>query len=111
MQVVLLVVQILIAVSLIGVILIQRSAQDGGGLMGGGNTMGGLFTPRGSANALTKVTKFLATAFILNSLALGYIASAQHSTGSILDQIQTSAPTAPVEPPKAPTAPDVPVAK
>ena len=37
-------------VALISVILIQRTAQDGGGLTGGGSTMGGLFTARGSAN-------------------------------------------------------------
>ncbi len=116
MQIVLLVVQIIIAVALIGVILIQRTAQDGGGLTGGGSTMGGLFTPRGSANALTKVTKVLATIFILNSLALGYIASTMHQSRSLLDQVpantSTPAPPAPAaEEPKAPAAPEVPLAK
>ncbi len=117
MQVVLLVLQIIIAVALIGVILIQRTAQDGGGLMGGGSTMGGLFTPRGSANALTKATKFLATIFILNSLALGYIASTMHQSKSLLDQIPSSTSSAPAttpaapEEPKTPGAPEVPLAK
>ena len=78
MQNVLLVVQLLLAVSLIAVILIQKSAQDGGGLMGGGATMGGLFTARGSANVITRTTAILATLFILNSLALGIIASNAH---------------------------------
>ncbi|MDP9127440.1 MAG: preprotein translocase subunit SecG [Pseudomonadota bacterium] len=93
MQSVLLVVQFLIAVALIGVILVQRTAQDGGGLMGGGNTMGGLFTARGSANLLTRTTSVLALAFIVNSLILGYIAGSQHQGRSAIDQI---APIAPV---------------
>lgn len=122
MQTVLLVVQSLVALALIAVILIQRTAQDGGGLMGGGGgTMGGLFTARGSANLLTRTTAVLATIFILNSLLLGYIASSQHQTRSALDQI---APIAPIETPllskttdspdkqdKSEKVPQVPVAK
>jgi preprotein translocase subunit SecG len=115
MQNVLLVVQLLIAVALIGVILIQRTAQDGGGLTGGGNTMGGLFTARGSANLLTRATAVLAFLFIANCLVLGAIASHQHASGgSLVDQIPaTTQQTAPAEPAEAPTpaAPEVPLAK
>ena len=92
METVLLVVQMMLAVALIAVILIQRTAQDGGGLTGGGSTMGGLFTARGSANLLTRTTAVLATIFILNSLVLGYIASSQHQTRSIVDQLAPQAP-------------------
>ena|ERR1700722_7528388 len=105
MQVVLLVVQLLVAVSLIGVILIQRTAQDGGGLTGGGSTMGGLFTARGSANLLTRTTAVLATIFICNSLLLGYLASNQHQGHSVLDQLSPSAPVSVPAPEKAPEAP------
>lgn len=92
MQVVLLVIQLLIAVALIGCILIQRTAQDGGGLMGGGSTMGGLFTARGSANLLTRTTAILATCFLLNCLTLAFIASHQHgSNRSPLDQLGAAA--------------------
>lgn len=112
MQVVMLVIQILLAVALIGIILIQRTSQDGGGLMGGGGggTMGGLFTARGSANILTRVTAILATLFIVNSLALGIMASREHQTRSIIDQLPsptTEVPAAPV----APAVPQVPMAK
>jgi preprotein translocase subunit SecG len=136
MQNVLLVIQLLIAVALISVILLQRTAQDGGGLMGGGNTMGGLFTARGSANLLTRTTAILATLFIVNSLALAYIASSQHQSQSVLDQIvpspdvapkpvsgpvpstppapaaatDTHTPAPPTDAPKAPMAPQVPLA-
>ena len=83
--------------------------------MGGGSTMGGLFTARGSANLLTRVTAVLATLFIVNSLALGILASRGHQTRSIVDQLAPSgapisAPAAP-EAPKAPEAPQVPLAK
>jgi preprotein translocase subunit SecG len=87
MDTVLLVIQLMLAVALIVVILFQRTAQDGGGLTGGSSTMGGLFTARGSANLLTRTTAVLATLFILNSLALGYLASSAHRPGSIVDQI------------------------
>ena len=110
MQVVLLVVQLIVAVALIAFILVQRTAQDGGGLMGGGSTMGGLFTARGSANLLTRVTAVLATLFLVNSLALGYLAGAHHKNrGDVLDQIAPSAPVpAPAEsapPAEAPAGP------
>jgi preprotein translocase subunit SecG len=107
MQNVLLVVQLILALALVAVILVQRTAQDGGGLMGGGGggTMGGLFTARGSANLLTRTTAVLATLFILNSLALGVMASSQHKSASLIDQI---APVAPVEEQKAPEAPQAP---
>ena len=119
-QIVLLVLQILVAIGLIGAVLVQRSAQDGGGLTGGGATMGGLFTARGSANVLTRATAVLATIFIVNSLALGYLASREHRNRNLLDQIPTSAPPTDItlpapasdsEAPIKPTAPDVPMAK
>ena len=111
MQNVLLVIQILVGLALIAVILVQRTAQDGGGLMGGGNsTMGGLFNARGSANFLTRATAGLATAFILVSLGLAVLASSQHNKKSVLDQIAPVTQTAP-EAPKAPKIPEVPKAQ
>jgi preprotein translocase subunit SecG len=113
MQTVLLVVQLLIAVALIAVILLQRTAQDGGGLMGGGATMGGLFTARGSANLLTRTTAILATLFIVNSLALGVIASSQHQGKSVVERATEAPAPAPATPaaPIVPAAPQVPIAK
>jgi preprotein translocase subunit SecG len=98
---------------LVAVILVQRTAQDGGGLTGGGSTMGGLFTARGSANLLTRATAILATLFIVNSLALGAIASSQHQSKSLIDQIEpvTPQPKAADKAPEAPMAPSVPLAK
>jgi len=127
METVILVIHLMLAVALIGVIMMQRTAQDGGGLMGGGgSTMGGLFTARGSANLLTRITAGLATAFICTSLILGIIASQQHKQRSIAEQIAPIAPASapasetpagsPVEAPAAPAPampapPQVPVSK
>ena len=57
MQTMLLVAELIIAVALIGFVLLQRS--EGGALGiggGGGGGMGGLFTPRGAADTLTRTT-------------------------------------------------------
>ncbi|MDD3181668.1 MAG: preprotein translocase subunit SecG [Alphaproteobacteria bacterium] len=125
MENVLLVIHMIIAVALICVVLMQRSAQDGGGLMGGGSTMGGLFTARGSANLLTRTTSVLATLFMVLSLVQGIIAAQSHSKRSLVEQIEplavpatsgsvstTTAPAAPAAPASVPyEAPSVPVSK
>jgi preprotein translocase subunit SecG len=118
MDTVLLVIHMLLAVALIGVVMMQRTAQDGGGLMGGSSTMGGLFTARGSANLLTRTTSILATLFICTSLILGIMASHTHKARSLTEQIAPVAPASapaeapnPAQAPPAPTAPQVPVSK
>ena len=115
MGTVLLVVHLLLAVALILVVLAQRTAQDGGGLMGGSSTMGGLFTARGSANLLTRTTAVLATLFICTSLILSLMASHAHKAQSITDQIAPLAPATteqkPAESPAVPAEPQVPVSK
>ena len=68
-------------------ILIQRTAQDGGGLLGGGGTMGGMFTARGSANIMTRVTAILATLFIVTSMLLTILASPGTRGKSMVEQI------------------------
>ena len=113
MQNVLLVVQLILAISLVAVILLQRTSQDGGGLMGGGGggTMGGLFTARGSANLLTRATAILATLFILNSLALGVLASGEHKTKSLVEQIEPVSIDVPAQDAPVPAVPQVPLAQ
>jgi preprotein translocase subunit SecG len=108
MTTVLLVIQILIAVALVGVILIQRS--EGGGLGIGGGTAGGFMTTRGTANLLTRTTAVIAALFMATSLSLAWLASRSHipATHSILDS--PAAPAAPSQP-VAPAAPSVPLAK
>ena len=85
MEQVLLVVQVLIAVALIGMVLIQRSDSDGFGLSGGsGNN---LMSGRAAANLMTRTTAILAAMFIINSLALSVIA-AHGRAPSIVETIE-----------------------
>ena len=109
MQTVLFAIQIVLAVALVGVVLVQRS--EGGGLgMGGSGGMGGFLSGRGQANLLTRITAGLAAAFMVTSLALGLLARHQDRPGSILDGAgqatqEQQAPAEPVEPaePAVPT--------
>ncbi|MGI9463390.1 MAG: preprotein translocase subunit SecG, partial [Aestuariivirgaceae bacterium] len=56
MTTVLLVVHLLIALGLIGAILLQRSEGGALGIGGGGGGGGSMFSSRGAANLLTRVT-------------------------------------------------------
>ncbi|QQP91960.1 preprotein translocase subunit SecG [Skermanella sp. TT6] len=110
MEAVVLVVHLLIAISLIGVVLVQKS--EGGGLgIGGGGGGGGMMSARGTANLLTRTTAILAGCFMLTSLVLAVMAGSHSSPRSIIDSMppapQQSAPPAdaPPAPPAAPSAP------
>jgi len=83
MQTVLLVIHLLITLSMIGIILIQRS--EGGGMGLGGGNMGGLMSTRGTANLLTHTTAILAGCFFVTSLGLAILASQQSRPSAILD--------------------------
>ncbi|PVA06961.1 preprotein translocase subunit SecG [Thalassorhabdomicrobium marinisediminis] len=82
MENVVLVVHLLLALSLIGVVLLQRSEGGGLGIGGGG---GGAMTGRAAATALGKVTWILAVAFICTSIALTILAAQKASDASVVD--------------------------
>ena len=69
----LLIVQTIVAVSLIAVILMQRS--EGGGL-GVGGSSSGFMTARGAADFLTRSTSILGGTFIVLSIVMAAIAGA-----------------------------------
>jgi preprotein translocase subunit SecG len=94
----LLVVHAIVAASLVGVILMQRS--EGGGLTGGGSPAG-LMTARGAADFLTRATTILATLFV--ALSIGLAALAANARGS--KELDTSlSKTAPASSPTVPLA-------
>lgn len=78
---VVLIVHILVTISLIAVVLLQRS--EGGALGVGGG--GGMFSARGAGNVLTKSTVVLAIVFFLTSMGLTILHRASLASGSILD--------------------------
>ena len=93
---ILLAVHIMLAIALIGVVLLQRSEGGLGGLGGGG--MSGFMTTRGSANLLTKTTRWLAGSFMATSLVLAWLAAHEGAPRPA----NVSQP-APVEVPAVPT--------
>lgn len=104
---VLLVIHVILAISMIGVVLLQRS--EGGALgIGGGGGGGGLMSGRTQANLLTKATAVLAGLFMMTSLGLTMLAGYTEDQGSIVDDIQVEqVPAIPSEP----EAPSVPIAE
>ncbi|MBU2962958.1 preprotein translocase subunit SecG [Citreicella sp. C3M06] len=89
MQNVILIVHLILSLSLIGVVLLQRS--EGGGLgMGGG---GGAMSQRAAATAMGKVTWILAAAFIVTSLTLTVLAAQEASGISVMDRLTGGAST------------------
>jgi preprotein translocase subunit SecG len=97
MEHVLLVVQMIVALFLIGCVLVQRSDSDGlGGLGAGGGS--GLFSSRGQANLMTRATAILAATFMFNSLLLGII-TARSGTDSLVNELVAEQPAA-IEAPK-----------
>jgi preprotein translocase subunit SecG len=111
MQTMLLVAELFIAAALIIFVLLQRS--EGGALGiggGGGGGMGGLFTPRGAADTLTRTTGILAFLFFLVCIVLNLLALHGRDERSILDSAAptTSAPAKPALPAPAPLGPSVP---
>ncbi len=82
-------IHLLLAVSMIGIVLIQHS--EGGGLGiggGGGGGMGGFMTSRSTANMLTRTTGILAALFMVTSMTLAILANSGGREGSILDRPQ-----------------------
>jgi len=104
MQTVLIVVHLLIVLSLIGVVLLQRSEGGLGLGGGGGGGVGGFMTGRGQANALTRATAILAAMFFVTSMTLAVMSHRSAAPKSILD---TGAPVVPGAPAtKAPAGAD-----
>ena len=70
----LIIIQLILALLLIIFVLLQGSDNEGLGL-GGGGGMGGMMSPRGSANLLSRLTAITATLFMVMSVVLTIFAS------------------------------------
>tara|TARA_B100000674_G_scaffold390057_1_gene333886 strand:- start:76 stop:378 length:303 start_codon:yes stop_codon:yes gene_type:complete len=69
----LIIIQLILAVVLVILVLIQGSDNEGLGL--GGGTFGGMMSARGSANLLSRLTALTATLFMVMSVVLTISAS------------------------------------
>lgn len=116
MQTLLLVIELVVAVLLIVFILLQRSeggALGIGGGGGGGGGFGGLFSPRGASDTLTRTTSWLAVIFFVVCLALNVLVARTHRQASPLDSQPIATRTVPApqkaaKPAPAQSAPSVP---
>lgn len=100
MEKVFLVIQIILALSLIGIILVQKSSTDGLSGLSGGNSGFNVIGSRASANILTKLTSLLALFFIVNSIVLSNITSRGNDKAvKIVESIQkkVTVPSGPKE--------------
>jgi preprotein translocase subunit SecG len=94
---IILAVQMLTAIGMIGLILIQHGKGADMGAAFGSGSSGSLFGASGSANFLSRTTAVLATVFFICTLALAYFGNlrAPASSGSVLERAQPVAPAAP----------------
>lgn len=123
----LLAVQMLSAIAMIGLILVQHGKGADMGAAFGSGSSGSLFGASGSANFLSRTTAVLATVFFVCTLLLAYFGNARPvSSGSVLERASTVVPgtdpaasglpgqipgnttTAPVPPATSPTPNPVP---
>jgi preprotein translocase subunit SecG len=96
MYTILVVVQVVVALGLVGLILLQHGKGADAGAAFGSGASGTVFGSRGSANFMSRATAWLATIFFIVSLALAYLVHGQRQApSSVIDRMQ-SAPAAAV---------------
>ena len=119
---ILLAVQILAAIGMIGLILVQhgKGADAGAAFGGGGGGSASLFGASGGANFLSRSTAVLAAVFLATTLARAYFGNVRPSApagGSVLESapvpVEGASPAAPAAvpggaPAAAPGAPQIP---
>src|SRR3954467_5297205 len=91
-----LVAQMLTALGMIGLILVQHGKGADMGAAFGSGTSGSLFGASGSANFLSRTTAVLAGVFFVCTLALAYFGNLRPvESGSVLDRAVTAPAAAP----------------
>jgi len=103
---VLLALQMLSALAMIGLILIQHGKGADMGAAFGSGSSGSLFGASGSANFMSRTTAVLATVFFVTTLALAYYGNLRPaSSGSVLEGPAAAAPASGGSIPAAPAVP------
>ena len=80
-----LIINIILAILLIGVILLQRSE---GGALGLGISQDNFISSRSAGSFLTKTTAILAALFIITSISLTIMSKEEFSSTSVLEKIE-----------------------
>ena len=80
-----LILNVILAILLIGVILLQKSE---GGALGLGASQDSFVSSRSAGSFLTKATAIIATLFIVTSIALTIISKEEFTSSSVLEKIE-----------------------
>lgn len=80
---ILLVIHVILSLSIIGLVLLQRGKGAEAGAALGGGASGSVFGSQGASNFLSRTTAILATSFFVSSLGLAYLSSDQQATSSL----------------------------
>ena len=93
-----LILNVILAVLLVGIILLQKSE---GGALGIGVSQDSYISSRSAGSFLTRATAVLATLFIMTSISLTVMSKDQFSTTSVLEKIEEKKDTSEPEIPKS----------
>ena len=93
-----LILNIILAVLLVGVILLQRSE---GGALGLGVSQDNFISSRSASYFLTKTTAIIATFFIITSISLTIISKEEISSTSVLEKVEEEKDSSEPEIPKS----------
>jgi preprotein translocase subunit SecG len=92
MQTTILIIHTVIALSIIGLVLIQRGKGSDAGAAFGSGSSGTVFGSRGATSFFSRATAVLATAFFATSLTLAYISSQRSGAPeSVLENLSETA--------------------
>jgi preprotein translocase subunit SecG len=109
MHTLIVVIQVVSALAIIGLVLIQHGKGADMGAAFGSGASGSLFGATGSSNFLSKFTAVAAAIFFIATLALAYLGSRpQTGTGGVMDRLPAAG--VPAQQAPAPVAPAAPAA-
>ncbi len=93
-----LVINIILAIILIGIILLQKSE---GGALGLGASQDSFISSRSAGNFLTKATAIIATLFIITSISLTVMSKGDFTSKSVLEKVEEEKDSSEPEIPKS----------
>ena len=85
MENIILILNIILAVLLVAVVLLQKSE---GGALGLGASQESFISSRSAGSILTKITAIIATFFIITSISLTVMSKDEFSSSSVLEKIE-----------------------
>ena len=85
MENIILVLNIILAILLVAIILLQKSE---GGALGLGVAQDSFVSSRSAGSFLTKATAIIATLFIITSVSLTIISKEEYSSSSVLEKVE-----------------------